>query len=167
MKWHHEDMSLALLDFLLDENHLDLLDDGGGRQVVKDMIHNPEKAGGSRSVLWDDASRRFLFEIVANGSTGIDTDKFDYIARDTHSLGMHSSFDRTRLLYSCRVFGGRMAYHQKEIMNVYDLFQTRYRMFRTVYLHRASKAIEYMVRPDAAAAPSHCGPEPPPPLPPR
>lgn len=173
-------MSLALLDVLLDDNYLDFLDDGGGRQIVKDMIHNPARGSSSKSVLWDDSNRRFLFEIVANDTTGIDTDKFDYIARDAYSLGMHSSFDRNRLLYSSRwirhenwrapcypftslpcaswsgySMGGSPTTRKRvrnvckrrvlspapppmlpapaPVMNIYDLFQTRY---RSGYIYR-------------------------------
>ena len=30
---------------------------------------------------------------------GIDTDKFDYLARDTHNVGLASSFDYRRIVY--------------------------------------------------------------------
>ena len=32
-------------------------------------------------------------KIVANGFTGIDVDKMDYFARDSHSVGLPNSFD--------------------------------------------------------------------------
>ena len=32
-------------------------------------------------------------QIVANGFTGIDVDKMDYFARDSHSVGLPNSFD--------------------------------------------------------------------------
>ena len=32
-------------------------------------------------------------QIVANGLTGIDVDKMDYFARDSHGLGLSNSFD--------------------------------------------------------------------------
>ena len=32
-------------------------------------------------------------QIVANGLTGIDVDKMDYFARDSHGLGLPNRFD--------------------------------------------------------------------------
>ena len=34
-----------------------------------------------------------ITKIVANGFTGIDVDKMDYFARDSHSVGLPNSFD--------------------------------------------------------------------------
>ena len=156
LSWHHEQMSAALLDVLLDDNEITCLDgvytpgDGDGelpsalrgsgrvditgRDVVKYMLHPDEpdasalpEAGPAyrarlsregRGLLWAN-SREFLFEIVANATTGIDTDKFDYLARDSHNLGLSSSFDHRRVLYSSRVMpNGHVAYHAKETMAI-------------------------------------------------
>ena len=35
----------------------------------------------------------YLLQIVANKSTGVDVDKWDYFARDCHHLGIPNSFD--------------------------------------------------------------------------
>ena len=34
-----------------------------------------------------------MFQIVANKRTSIDVDKFDYLSRDCHHLGINNSFD--------------------------------------------------------------------------
>ncbi len=34
-----------------------------------------------------------VFQIVANGSTGIDVDKWDYFIRDCHYMGLQHEFD--------------------------------------------------------------------------
>ena len=52
-----------------------------------------------RGLLWDDGRADFLFEIVANKATGIDTDKWDYLYRDAHSLALPPGFDFNRILY--------------------------------------------------------------------
>ncbi|RYG52567.1 HD domain-containing protein, partial [archaeon] len=89
--------------------------------------------------------KMFLFDIVANGRTGIDTDKWDYLARDTYNIGHTSAFDHRRLLYSSRVVEDRIAYHAKEVMAVYEMFHTRYSLFKACYVHRATKAVEFMI----------------------
>jgi len=105
-------------------------------------MHDPH---GSGSVLVPE-EKPFLFEIVANGVSGIDTDKFDYLQRDSFNVGINVSFDYKRLLYGSRVMGdGHLGYHVKEAATVYDLFHTRHSLFRQIYVHRATKAVEFMI----------------------
>jgi HD superfamily phosphohydrolase len=40
--------------------------------------------------------KMFLFDIVANQRNSIDVDKFDYIARDSHYLGVPPACDTSR-----------------------------------------------------------------------
>ena len=49
------------------------------------------------------AEKSFLYEIVANKRNGIDVDKWDYFARDCHSLGIPNSFDLRRFMKFARV----------------------------------------------------------------
>ena len=82
---------------------------------------------------------------MANGKNSIDVDKFDYIARDTQSCGLKSSFDHARLMCHSRVIDNEICFHAKEALNAYNLFNTRYTLFKQVYTHRAGKSVEYMV----------------------
>lgn len=199
VKWSHEDMSLDLLDLLLDENGVEALDFGGGRDAVKHMVmgnkwkgpapagaglggaaggagaggitlgHNgvghfssssssaagalatslavhagaggvsrSSSSGGDGFDLGRaEADRPFLYEIVANGHCGIDTDRFDYLARDSYFTGVQSAFDYRRLLYGARVMGdGHIGFHAKDAATVYELFHTRHQLFRQIYVHR-------------------------------
>ena len=62
----------------------------------------------------------------------------------------------------CRVIKNEICFHSKEVFNVYDMFHTRYSLFKQVsskqnaeslkvlnfwkvYTHRVNKAIEYMI----------------------
>ena len=75
----------------------------------------------------------------------MDVDKFDYIERDTYNLGLRSSYDPKRLLVYSRVINNEICYHQKEVYNVYEMFHTRYSLFKQIYTHRVGKAIELMI----------------------
>ena len=44
-----------------------------------------------------------------------------------------------------RVIDNEICFHAKEALNTYNLFNTRYTLFKQVYTHRAGKSIEYMV----------------------
>jgi len=57
----------------------------------------PWRAG--RGVYAHDGRSDFLFEIVANKETGVDTDKWDYLYRDAHSLALPPSFDFNRIMH--------------------------------------------------------------------
>lgn len=45
----------------------------------------------------------FALQIVANKRNGIDVDKWDYIARDCHGLGIKNTFDHDRFMKFARV----------------------------------------------------------------
>lgn len=85
--------------------------------------------------------RRFLFDIVANKRNSVDVDKFDYIERDTHNIGLRSSYDAKRLLMFSRVVNNEICYHHKEVYNIYEMFHTRYSLFKRIYTHRVGKHI--------------------------
>jgi HD superfamily phosphohydrolase len=54
----------------------------------------------------------FLFEIVANGFSGIDVDKMDYFARDGHYIGLSKQFDWRRYIESTTVKEVPGGYHR-------------------------------------------------------
>lgn len=74
----------------------------------------------------------FLFQIVANNHNAIDTDKFDYLARDVNNVGLQGTygFDHRRLMRFAKVVGNNVCFHHKELFNVYHLFLTRFQLHR-------------------------------------
>ncbi|MCO5548849.1 hypothetical protein L7F22_002311 [Adiantum nelumboides] len=70
---------------------------------------------------------------------------FDYIERDCRACGISNSFNFPRLMENMRVIDNEICYRAKENRNVYDLFQTRANLFRTIYTHAKVKALEYML----------------------
>lgn len=54
-----------------------------------------------------------FFKIVANETTGIDVDKWDYFARDSHMLGISNNFSHERLMAMARVINGVIAFRDK------------------------------------------------------
>ena len=50
------------------------------------------------------AALRYLFDIVANQHSGVDVDKFDYLARYSHHLGVKLSFDHRQTMQAFKVW---------------------------------------------------------------
>src|SRR5438128_1498773 len=44
-----------------------------------------------------------------------------------------------------RVIGNEICFYEKVDFEVYELFRTRYGLFKQIYSHSVSKAIEYMI----------------------
>ena len=87
----------------------------------------------------------FLYQIVCNGKNGVDVDKFDYIARDTKALGIQYGFDHKRIFPYCKVINGEICFCNKVIFNIFELFDTRYRLHKQVYSHPTVKKVDMMM----------------------
>eukprot|EP01028_Stygiella_incarcerata_P006446 TRINITY_DN261_c0_g1_i1.p1 TRINITY_DN261_c0_g1~~TRINITY_DN261_c0_g1_i1.p1 ORF type:complete len:336 (-),score=74.59 TRINITY_DN261_c0_g1_i1:141-1148(-) len=146
MNWKHEQGSVEMFDHLVDENGLDF--DTSEMKVIKGMILRNDD-----SMIPSD--RRFMFDIISNTRNSVDVDKFDYLARDCHNLGMKSSYDFSRLMLASRVIDDEICFHMKEVYNLYEMFHTRYSLHKQVYSHRVSKAIEYMIMDALLSANAH------------
>ena len=154
--WDHEDMSAMMLDFIIDENGVDVFSNDDVRRV-KALItsgHTPSDsstiaaAAASQSATTSPplgSANRWLGEIVANGRNSIDVDKFDYLARDAYYCGVKVGSDFNRIMQFSRVIDDEICYKYTEYMQLHELFHTRATMHRTVYTHKKSKAIEFMI----------------------
>lgn len=137
--WSHEEMSMKLVDHIVDENHIEI--DPEMIKKAKDMILASSEFALPKSS-WE---KHFLYDIVANGRNGIDVDKFDYIIRDCRACGLGCNFEFQRLMETMRVMGDEICYRAKDYLTIHKLFATRADLYRTVYTHPKVKAIELMV----------------------
>ncbi|XP_062110298.1 uncharacterized protein LOC133822092 isoform X3 [Humulus lupulus] len=137
--WCHENMSVKMVEYMVDENNIDI--DPETLKRVKDMITCSPKDVLQTSL----KPKSFLYDIVANGRTGIDVDKFDYIVRDSRACGLGCNFHFERLMETMRVMDGQICYRAKDYLTIHKLFATRADLHRTVYTHAKVKAIELMV----------------------
>ncbi|XP_028072164.1 deoxynucleoside triphosphate triphosphohydrolase SAMHD1 homolog isoform X1 [Camellia sinensis] len=137
-KWSHEEMSLKMIDHIVDVHNIDI--DPESLKKVKEMIIASSENAPSKS----SKEKRFLYDIVANGRNGIDVDKFDYIVRDSRACGLGCSFHFQRLLENMRVIDDEICYRAKEHLTIHKLFSSRADLHRTVYMHAKVKAIELM-----------------------
>jgi HD superfamily phosphohydrolase len=123
--WEHEHMSQRILDHMFETHglHDKCRLDTADLQTVKDLINGEPASGEMRE-------KRFLFDIVANHRNGVDTDKFDYLIRDSYNLALKLPFDADRLLSFSRVIGDEVCYYYKEAYNLYEMYHSRYTLHK-------------------------------------
>ncbi|TIC21145.1 WD40 repeat-like protein [Wallemia mellicola] len=153
LKWSHEVASEMMLEALFNgmrqRSTLDFPRDE--LEFIQDLIRGRPRPNTDRQ------EKPFLFHIVANNENGLDVDKFDYMARDTRNVGVNSTHDTSRILQSARVIDDKLCYDHKEVINIAELFHTRWSLHRRIYTHKASQAIEYMIVDALVAADDYLG----------
>tara|TARA_B110000967_G_C18865641_1_gene552554 strand:- start:727 stop:2004 length:1278 start_codon:yes stop_codon:yes gene_type:complete len=131
---HHEHRSVVIVANLLKESEFDYL---------------PEEIVFVQSLIAPNVGQEgFFWEIVANQVNHLDVDKMEYIKRDARACGLSQGgfdTDTMRIINAARVIDGHICYHHKVYDDIYNLFQTRYRLHTTVYRHPAVVAIHHMV----------------------
>ena len=88
----------------------------------------------------------FLTQIV---SSQLDADRFDYLQRDSHATGAdYGQFDWKWLIHHLDLDRdkGRFYLNRKALAEVERYVFARYHMYRTVYFHKTSRAVEVMLR---------------------
>ncbi|TMW93063.1 hypothetical protein EJD97_012249 [Solanum chilense] len=139
LDWSHEQMSVDMIDHIVDERRIDI--DSGTIKRVKEMILASSKVTLTKS----SREKQFLYDIVANGRNGVDVDKFDYIVRDSRACAVGCNFQFERLMETMRVLGDEICYRAKDYLTIHKLFATRADLHRTVYTHAKVKAVELMI----------------------
>ena len=131
---HHEQRSVAIVARLLKKSAFD---------------YSAEEIAFVQSLIAPTKGQEgFLYHIVANQVNHLDVDKMEYIKRDARACGLSQGgfdTDTMRIINAARVVDGCICYHYKVYEDIYNLFQTRYRLHTTVYRHSAVVAIHYMV----------------------
>ncbi|KAF9189482.1 SAM domain and HD [Haplosporangium sp. Z 767] len=145
--WTHEQGSEMMLEYMVEDNGIDI--EREELNFIKDLIMGERRGNSQRHA--------FLFDIVSNKRNSLDVDKYDYLQRDCYNVGIKSSIDCSRLMKMSRVIGDQICWHHKEVYNLYELYHTRFSLFKRVYTHRVGKAIEYMLTDALLAADSVMG----------
>lgn len=96
--WRHEDGSVAMLNYLLEDNNIVLSEYG---LEEHDLLFIQEIIGGVKEEKRRGRphSKFYLYDIVNNMRSGLDVDKLDYFLRDTKAANvpLQANFDRFEL----------------------------------------------------------------------
>ena len=159
-KWEHEESSYKMLLLAMEENPKIILDEND-LSFIKELICGPTNDNGDQTQYPYKARGKdkfYLYEIISNKITGIDVDKFDYLARDDKALFNKSQtkFDYVRLSDSenlLKVVEGklyddvdvkRIAIRDKEVRSIQKIFQDRSDLHQTAYQHKVVKIMDRM-----------------------
>lgn len=97
--------------------------------MITDIILGNKKNKGDRAP---------LYEIVNNAECGIDSDKLDYLARDTLNTD-NENFDPMPVIYSMVVHDDSLKFLKRNTDIVYGVFKRRKQMFADVYINRTTE----------------------------
>ena len=90
-----------------------------------------------------DREQPYLDQII---SSGVDVDKMDYVVRDSFHTGAgYGSIDVHRLLYTMDIVEGNLSVDGTAVATLESFLLARFESFRTIYFHRASRAVQIML----------------------
>lgn len=90
-----------------------------------------------------DSKRPYLDQII---SSSVDVDKMDFVVRDSFHTGAgYGSVDVHRLLYTMDVIDGSLSVDRRAVATLESFLLARLESFRTIYFHRASRAVQIMI----------------------
>ena len=113
--------------------------------ILKNIITNDQIDFISTLINPSKKNSGFIYQIVSNSFNSIDVDKFDYLCRDTHYLGLKYSIDANRLIEDMKVIDNKICFPDKLNYDIVSLFKTRYRLHKQIYCHKAVISIQYMI----------------------
>jgi uncharacterized protein len=127
----HED----LVPWLVNETEI------SGR--LEESGFNPKTLGRLAVGRLGDKRRPFLDQVI---SSSVDVDKMDFLVRDSFHTGAgYGSIDVNRLLYTMDVLDGNLAVDGTAVATLESFLLARLESFRTIYFHKASRAVQIMI----------------------
>lgn len=128
--WKHEIRWIKILQHIIDKYKINEINENDIK-IISDIV------------LW--TKKGFYYQIVSNKKNNLDCDKFDYICRDAYYLGMPYSIDYIRLIDDITIINNDIFYPIKFKQYIYEIYNTRFKLFNNVYTHRVVQQIELMM----------------------
>jgi HD superfamily phosphohydrolase len=130
----HEHRSNLLIDMLIKQHPFlstYVLDDDIA--FIKAIINPTKKHTG------------FMFQIVSNSLNGLDVDKYDYLQRDIKTVDFSAKIDTSILTKYVRIIDDNIVYPIQAFDDIENLFRTRYKMYKKVYLNPLVTSVEHLI----------------------
>ena len=130
----HEDRSSKLIKHMIKKYNINVTEEE--YQIIKHCIDGEYYKGYPK----------YLFQIVCNKYNGIDTDKMDYLQRDSYYFNQSSSFDISFIVQCSKVIDDEICFSEKLLIPIYKMFNLRYTLHKEIYQHNTAIIFEYMIR---------------------
>ena len=130
----HEDRSISLLKHMIGKYNLDISEEEF--DIIAHCIH------GKHLVPYP----KFWFQIVCNSINGLDTDKLDYLQRDSYYFNGGKPIEVTFFINSSEVIDGDICYREKLLIPIYKMFNLRYTLHKEIYQHTTGVIMEHMIK---------------------
>jgi HD superfamily phosphohydrolase len=136
-----------LLSKYLGKNHEDfvpwLVNETEIAEKLESAGQSPETLGSLAIGKLADTKRPYLDQII---SSGVDVDKMDYVVRDSFHTGAgYGSIDVHRLIYTMDIVENSLSVDGTALATLESFLLARFESFRTIYFHRASRAVQIMI----------------------
>ena len=153
-EWKHEKGSVDMFDYLYEENEkvqeefrkANLTEKD--RTFIKSLINPSDGIKDDVEKTGRGNDKGFLYEIISNEENGIDVDKWDYLARDCHHLGIKNNIDHDRLMKFAKVIfkngNSSISYREKVADTIYNMFNLRRFLHKNAYQHKIVNIISEM-----------------------
>ena len=90
----------------------------------------------------------WMYQIVANKESGLDTDKMDYLIRDSRVVGLDiNKEDIYRVIDSATIVDNVICFPRKKFYSrtIFNLFETRFKLHNALYQHPTVRGIELQI----------------------
>jgi len=90
----------------------------------------------------------WMYQIVANKESGLDTDKMDYLIRDCAVVGLDiNKEDIYRVIDSAKIVDNVITFPKKPFYSrtIFNLFETRFKLHKALYQHPTVRGIELQI----------------------
>lgn len=133
VEWNHEEFGTRYINHIIDVNNIDIENDilSSAKNLILGNPPNNEN--------------EWMKDIVANHNTSVDSDKFDYLSRDSYHLGINIDFNPWRLMKNSRIINDKMSFNHKVALDIEKMFRARYDLHKCAYSHRLVSIIDLMV----------------------
>ena len=111
--------------------------------MIRSQGYDPKELSELAIGRFSRTNKPFLNQII---SSAFDVDKMDFVVKDSYHTGAgYGSVDVFRLIYTMDVVDGNLAADITALPTLESLILARLESFRTIYFHRACRAVHMML----------------------